>query len=131
MTSSVKTPDRSKGSSSQENRPIRVYAAILLLAVLIAGILYFTRDQPIPKEIKDVVSPDNKRDSVWTYSNSSPDVIALKVPNGNQFELEKNGNAIAMFKVNGKVLTNAEEMELYQRELASMINELNKRKQSQ
>lgn len=131
MTSSAKTPGRSKGSSSQENRPIRVYAAILLLAVLIAGILYFTRDQPIPKEIKDVVSPDSKRDSVWTYSNSSPDVIALKAPNGNQFELEKNGNAIAMFKVNGKVLANAEEMELYQRELATMLSELNKRKQSQ
>ena len=130
MTSSAKTPGRSKSSSSQENRPIRVYAAILLLAVLIAGILYFTRDQPIPKEIREVVSPDGKRDSVWTYSPSSPDIIALKAPNGNQFELEKNGNAISIFKVNGKVLANAEEMELYQRELATMLNELNKRKQS-
>ncbi|QEC45378.1 hypothetical protein [Pseudobacter ginsenosidimutans] len=131
MTSSAKTPGRSNRSSSKENRPIRVYAAILMLAILIAGILYFTRDQPIPKEIREAVSSGGKRDSVWTYSSSSPDIIALKMPNGNKFELEKNSSGIASFKVNGRTLTNPEEMEQYQRELAAMLNELNNRKQSQ
>lgn len=130
MTSSAKTQGRSN-NSSKENRPIRVYAAILMLVILIAGILYFTRDQPVPKEIREAVSSGDNRDSVWTYNPSSPDHIALKVPNGNQFELERNGDAIASFKVNGRVLTNPEEMEQYQRELAAILNELNKRKQAQ
>ncbi|WP_127132135.1 hypothetical protein [Pseudoflavitalea rhizosphaerae] len=130
MTSSAKTQGRSN-NSSKENRPIRVYAAILMLVILIAGILYFTRDQPVPKEIRDAVSSGEKRDSLWTYNPSSPDNIALKVPNGNKFELERNGNAIGMFKVNGRALTNPEEMEQYQRELAAMLNELNKRKKAQ
>jgi hypothetical protein len=49
-------PGNARKKRNAENRPIRVYAAILVLVVLIAGILYFTRDTPIPKEIRDAVS---------------------------------------------------------------------------
>lgn len=131
MTSSSKTPFTFKRSSSKDNRPIRVYAAILMLVILIAGILYFTRDTAVPKEIRDAVSTGNKTDSVWTYNSSDPNSIALKTPDGNSFQLVKNGDGISSFTVNGKAVTSVKEMDKYPKEVAAMLLELRKRNSAQ
>jgi hypothetical protein len=127
MTSSSKTPFTFKRSSSKENRPIRVYAAILVLVVLIAGILYFTRETPIPKEIRDAVSTGSNSDSVWTWNRSDPNSISLRTPEDNTFRLVKTGDGISSFTVNGKAMTSAQQIDKYQKEVAIMLLELRKR----
>ncbi|MBO9635495.1 MAG: hypothetical protein J7578_20490, partial [Chitinophagaceae bacterium] len=88
-----------------EGRPLRVYAAILALVIVIAVFLYFNRDTPIPKEIKDAVSTEKTTDSVWTLNNANR--ISLKTPDGNIFILEKDQEKIKEFSINGKVLSQA------------------------
>lgn len=108
-----------------EGRPLRVYAAILALVIVIAVFLYFNRDTPLPKEIKDAVSTENAADSLWTLNNSNR--ISLKTPDGNIFILEKEGETIKTFTVNNKVLSPQQAMEKYSNEMAAMMRELHKR----
>lgn len=108
-----------------ESRPIRVYAAILALVIVIAIFLYFNRDTPIPKEIKDAVSTEQTTDSVWTLNNVNR--ISLKTPDGNIFTLEKEGETIKSFTVNGKILSQQATMEKYPNEVATMMRELHRR----
>jgi hypothetical protein len=124
-------PGNARKKRNAENRPIRVYAAILVLVVLIAGILYFTRDTPIPKEIRDAVSTGSNSDSVWTWNGSDPNSISLRTPDDNTFRLVKTGDGISSFTVNGKAVTSVKEMDKYSKEVAAMLFELRKRNSAQ
>jgi hypothetical protein len=99
--------------------------------VLIAGILYFTRDTPIPKEIRDAVSTESNADSVWTWNGSDPNSISLRTPDENTFRLVKTGDGISSFTVNGKAVTSVKEMDKYSKEVAAMLFELRKRNSAQ
>lgn len=108
-----------------EGRPLRVWAAILFLVIVIASIFYFNRDTPLPKELKEAIS-DKNTDSVWTYSNADSNTIALKTPSGDQFSLTKNGETIASFTVNGKEIK-LKELDKHASEIAVLLGELRNR----
>lgn len=119
-TSQNRNPSNNKPAA----RPARVWAAILLLVLVIASIFYFNRDTPIPKELKEIVSAGNNTDSVWTYNRADTNSISLKTPSGEVFSLSKSGEGISSFTMNGKSIR---EMDKYVNEIAALINELRKR----
>lgn len=118
----------SQNSNSSNNksagRPARIWAAIILLVIVIASIFYFNRDTPLPKELKEMVSTGNNTDSVWTYNSADTNSISLKTPSGETFSLNKSGEGISSFTMNGKAIR---EMDKYVNEIAALINELRKR----
>lgn len=114
-----------KKKKNPENRPIRVYAAILMLVILIAGILYFNRNS-VPQEIKDAVSSGNK-DSVWTFYPNIPVAMELKTPEGNTFRLTKTPDDRVAYAVNGKPVATQKDLEKYKTEFDLLMLELQKR----
>lgn len=108
-----------------EGRPLRVWAAILLLVVVIASIFYFNRDTPLPKELKEAIGGTNS-DSTWTYSKADTNTIALKTPSGDLFSLSKNGETISSFNINGKEIK-LKELDKHASEIAVLLGELRNR----
>lgn len=120
--------NKSSANNKSAGRPARVWAAIILLVIVIASIFYFNRETPIPKELKEMVSAGNNTDSVWTYNHTDTNSISLKTPSGAVFSLSKSGEGISSFTMNGKAIR---EMDKYVNEIAVLINELRKRNSQQ
>lgn len=108
-----------------ESRPLRVWAAILFLVIVIASIFYFNRDTPLPKELKEAINGNNK-DSTWTYSSADTNTISLKTPSGDYFSLTKHGEAITSFTANGQEIKQ-KDLEKHASEIAVMLGELRNR----